>query len=53
MFNNSGHTLLPTLPGMAIIPEDPLGAPGPYHVAEDLLAAEPAVLTGALIGYGP
>ncbi len=51
MFIKSDGTLLPTLLGMAIIPQDPLGAPGLRQVAEDLLAAEPAVLSGALIGY--
>jgi DNA invertase Pin-like site-specific DNA recombinase len=36
---------------MATTSEDPLGAPDLRQVAEDPLAAEPAVLSGALIGY--
>lgn len=51
MSSNSDRTLLPTVLGMATIPDDPIGAPNPHQVAEELLAAEPAVLTGALIGY--
>ena len=51
MFTNSESTPLPTLLGMATTSEDPLGAPDLGQVAEDLLATEPAVLSGALIGY--
>ncbi|MEU8250649.1 recombinase family protein [Nonomuraea sp. NPDC048916] len=36
---------------MSNLPEDPLGAPDLRQVAEDLLSAEPADLTGALVGY--
>jgi len=51
VFTNSESTLLPALLGMATTSEDPLGAPDLRQVAEDPLAAEPAVLSGALIGY--
>ncbi|MFD8533931.1 recombinase family protein [Streptosporangium canum] len=36
---------------MATLPSDPIGAPDLRQVTEDLLAAEPAVLSWALIGY--
>ncbi|WP_030920538.1 recombinase family protein [Streptosporangium amethystogenes] len=36
---------------MAITPRDPLGAPGLSEATDDLLSAEPAVLSGALVGY--
>lgn len=36
---------------MSTLPEDPLGVRDLRRVTEDLLSAEPAVLTGALIGY--
>jgi DNA invertase Pin-like site-specific DNA recombinase len=49
--SNSGSALSPTLPGMAPLPGDSPGAADPRPVAGDLPAAEPAVLTGALIGY--
>jgi DNA invertase Pin-like site-specific DNA recombinase len=36
---------------VSTLPEDPLGVRDLRRVTEDLLSAEPAVLTGALIGY--
>ncbi|MET9064414.1 recombinase family protein [Streptosporangium sandarakinum] len=51
MFTNSRSTLLPALLGMAALPSDLIGASDLRQVTEDLLAAEAAVPSGALIGY--